>query len=176
MKADAQRMAIRKTEPFIDVEHRSTNALGQRDRRFEADGHARGIFREQQRIVGGHQHVLVQFGQPFDGGNRAADARGQRIVDRHIDPETDHRPTSIVRLPAGRRAFDENAGELPAFVQHVVGPLQRKLQVEHRKRFGNRHAGRQQDAELPPRYHAPGLPLLSILFKVILIAHSRSSS
>ena len=39
----------------------------------------------------------------------------------------------------------------------------------------HRHAGAQQDAELPPRHQPARLELLPILLKMILIAHIRSS-
>ena len=78
VKTHAQRMAVGKTEPLVDVEHRCADGFGQLDRGFETDGHARRVFSEQQRVVGGGEH----FGSLLDG--RGLGRNPRRHFDRKI--------------------------------------------------------------------------------------------
>ena len=69
MKANAQRVAVGKTEPLVDIKNRGANGLGELHCGIESDGHACRVFGEQQRVVGGNQHIGGLFDRSGLRGN-----------------------------------------------------------------------------------------------------------
>ena len=108
-----------------------------------------------------HEHRVARFGKPL----AHLPHRGPKAEDI--------RPQQHARAGAGRRVYEVRvAGPVRRRHRHLgVGDRDRV----HDARQHHRHAGAQQDAELPPCDLAARLEFLSIFLKLILFAHSRSS-